>query len=111
MQASDSTGSATFLLLGKKADSIMSIPAAELFRAFPGDDFMLPPPIEELRGQTLTFEVRLPRSIRPGVYAEFNISRVWDLASRKSLPPRIKPVSTFLTAPPDRLQYVYGFVS
>ncbi|CAN0880290.1 hypothetical protein LINGRAHAP2_LOCUS13589 [Linum grandiflorum] len=61
-----STGTATFLLMGKTGDHYMPIPAAELHRAFPNSDIALPPTINEIRGQTLTFEVRFPRAARLG---------------------------------------------
>ncbi|CAN0881275.1 hypothetical protein LINGRAHAP2_LOCUS14143 [Linum grandiflorum] len=73
---------ATFLLMGKTGDHYMPIPAAELHRAFPNSDIALPPTIDEIRGQTLTFEVRLSRAARPGCNGDFSISRIWGLSSK-----------------------------
>ncbi|CAN1225748.1 hypothetical protein LINPERPRIM_LOCUS2548, partial [Linum perenne] len=85
MRASDDTGTTTFLLLGRTVDHVMPISAADLARAFPNQESILPPPIENLRTQTLTFEVRISLNPRPGANGDFNISRGTLSASKQHL--------------------------
>ncbi|CAN1140267.1 hypothetical protein LINPERHAP2_LOCUS11764 [Linum perenne] len=75
----DHSGLANFILLGRSADQILPITAAQLARAYPNEDGTFPPPIEALLQATATFEVRLARNSRPNVFGEFQVSRVWDL--------------------------------
>ncbi|CAN1143558.1 hypothetical protein LINPERPRIM_LOCUS26575, partial [Linum perenne] len=79
MRASDDSGTATFVLLGRTTDYVMPVSAADLVRAFPAIESTLPPPIEKLRQRILTFEVRVPLNPRPGATGDFNVSRVWGL--------------------------------
>ncbi|CAN1164952.1 hypothetical protein LINPERHAP2_LOCUS25864, partial [Linum perenne] len=75
----DDTGFATFVLIGKSADNIFPITAAQLARAYPAEELEYPPAINAIRGKTGTFEVRLSRNSRPGYSTEFQVSRVWEM--------------------------------
>ncbi|CAN1797454.1 Replication protein A 70 kDa DNA-binding subunit E [Linum perenne] len=92
LMVEDHSGLANFILLGRSADLILPITAAQLARAYPNEDGTLPPPIEALLQATATFEVRLARNSRPNVLGEFQVSRVWDLQpspTATKLPPLV----------------------
>ncbi|CAN1812461.1 hypothetical protein LINPERHAP1_LOCUS26541, partial [Linum perenne] len=83
----DDTGFATFVLIGKSADNIFPITAAQLARAYPAEELEYPPAINAIRGKTGTFEVRLSRNSRPGYSTEFQVSRVWEMDLARVTPP------------------------
>ncbi|CAN1138453.1 hypothetical protein LINPERHAP2_LOCUS10693, partial [Linum perenne] len=95
LRVADSTGEATFLLLGYSADSIMPITAADLRRSFPADGSGFPPQIDMFRDLTLTFELQQPGRPRPGSFADFRVTRIFDLpasfGSRRSYSRLSKP--------------------
>ncbi|CAN1820801.1 hypothetical protein LINPERHAP1_LOCUS29253, partial [Linum perenne] len=87
----DESGFATFVLLGKSADHVFPISAAQLSRVYPSEDHEYPDAINAIRGKTCTFEVRLSRNSRPGNNSEFRVSRVWDM-DRTSVTPPLPPL-------------------
>ncbi|CAN1725639.1 hypothetical protein LINPERHAP1_LOCUS174, partial [Linum perenne] len=101
MRASDDSGTATFVLLGRTTDYVMSVSAADLVRAFPATESTLPPPIEKLRQRILTFEVRVPLNPRPGATGDFNVSRVWGLEQAFDDQPSTNAAPTVLACGPS----------
>ncbi|CAN0898453.1 Replication protein A 70 kDa DNA-binding subunit B, partial [Linum grandiflorum] len=91
---SDPTTQATFMLLGHTADRYMPITAAELAAAYPNAYGELPPPIQVLVGQRLTFEVHLPPRGFANAYSDFRISRIWGLHAPRA------PLLALLPPPP-----------
>ncbi|CAN1165354.1 hypothetical protein LINPERHAP2_LOCUS26107 [Linum perenne] len=79
LYVSDSTTETMFVLLGQAADRILPISAMELIRAYPDVYGELPPPIEILVDQTVTFEVQLPRHLHANTYGDFKVSKIWGL--------------------------------
>ncbi|CAN0837784.1 hypothetical protein LINGRAHAP2_LOCUS1897 [Linum grandiflorum] len=98
----DSTGEATFLLLGYSVDSIMPITVADMCRSCPSDGSGFPPQIEMFRDLNLTFELQQPGRPRSGSFADFRVNRIFDLpasfGSRKG-----RSYSRFSKPTPERL--------
>ncbi|CAN1326875.1 hypothetical protein LINPERPRIM_LOCUS33973 [Linum perenne] len=95
---SDSLAEATFVLLGMAAERIMPIPAFELVRAYPADCGRLPEAITFIIGQTVDFEVQLPKFTHSNPFGDFKICTISGLHIPradliKRLPPVIEPRS------------------
>ncbi|CAN1165845.1 Replication protein A 70 kDa DNA-binding subunit B, partial [Linum perenne] len=93
---SDSLAEATFVLLGMAAERIMPIPAFELVRAYPADCGRLPEAITFIIGQTVDFEVQLPKFTHSNPFGDFKICTISGLHIPradliKRLPPVIEP--------------------
>ncbi|CAN0837254.1 hypothetical protein LINGRAHAP2_LOCUS1749 [Linum grandiflorum] len=78
--------------------------SAELAAAYPHAYGELPPPIQILVGQRLTFEVHLPPRGFANAYSDFRISRIWGLHAPRA------PLLALLPAPPppDRSPRYYS---
>ncbi|CAN0847831.1 hypothetical protein LINGRAHAP2_LOCUS5200 [Linum grandiflorum] len=93
----DYTTKATFVLLGMTADRIVPITVTDLARAYPNEYGPLPPVLQLLLGQQVTFEVHLPRNVRINTYEDIRISKIWDLVI-----PRAQLLASLPPPPPPR---------
>ncbi|CAN0846071.1 hypothetical protein LINGRAHAP2_LOCUS4275 [Linum grandiflorum] len=93
----DHTTEATFVLLGMTADRILPITATDLARAYPDEYGPLPPVLQLLLGQQVTFEVYLPRNVRINTYEDIRISKIRGLVI-----PRAQLVASLPPPPPPR---------
>ncbi|CAN0846072.1 hypothetical protein LINGRAHAP2_LOCUS4275 [Linum grandiflorum] len=97
LMVEDHTTEATFVLLGMTADRILPITATDLARAYPDEYGPLPPVLQLLLGQQVTFEVYLPRNVRINTYEDIRISKIRGLVI-----PRAQLVASLPPPPPPR---------
>ncbi|CAN0861818.1 hypothetical protein LINGRAHAP2_LOCUS8313 [Linum grandiflorum] len=105
LSVSDPTTKTTFILLGHTADRIMPIHAFDLAMAYSDAYGELPPPIQILIGQQVTFGIYLPRQGHTNAYDDFRIAKIWGLFMPRAqliaqLPP--PPVVPRSPSPPAR---------
>ncbi|CAN0874963.1 Replication protein A 70 kDa DNA-binding subunit B [Linum grandiflorum] len=101
LSVSDSTAKTTFIMLGHAADRIMPITAVDLALAYPNDYGELPPQLQSLVGQHLTFGVHLPYDVHANAYGDCRIARIWGLVVPcAQLPPPPAPLRS--PSPPSR---------
>ncbi|CAN0839963.1 Replication protein A 70 kDa DNA-binding subunit B [Linum grandiflorum] len=101
----DQTNSTVFVLLGLAADRLLPITATELARAYPSDYGEMPPPLQLLVGQHVTFEVHLPRNLRGNTCDDFVVTKMWGLQASRAhllsqLPIPVPPMRS--PSPPSR---------
>ncbi|CAN1173377.1 hypothetical protein LINPERHAP2_LOCUS30638 [Linum perenne] len=100
---SDETTQASFILLGLTAEKILPIPAADLVRAYPNDFGSFPPAIKFMIGQTVEFEVQLPKFTHSNPFGDFKICNIFGLAIPRadlvSGLPQPTPLAPLCTSP------------
>ncbi|CAN1222557.1 Replication protein A 70 kDa DNA-binding subunit B, partial [Linum grandiflorum] len=91
---SDGTGETSFALLGHTANRVLTISASDMAVAYPDNYGELPPPLQAIVGQNVTFKVQLPRTGLGSTYNDFPISKIWGLlVPRAHLSTRLASVS------------------